>query len=853
MSAFLQVVSKRRGAVPLVLVDGPPFTPWILVGKDFGPGASWQHAFAAARGTQGRRPSSGTPDDRQVIFTLLADDYATKDALAADLSTLQRVIDEMRRFGGYVTFREHEQTDTNTAEVLVAGAAIADWSGQEFDSRNCVRPALSFTCAPYLLGAPCDISEDFATDNVTAGDLNYTFDAGSILTDLAVTGGQLKGAGTLTTERRIIFTGRGYTHGDQEATAYFAPGATITSFRCGVVLKRVDALNYLVVYIDDNGTNSRLRIDKVVAGTPTNLASTNLGARLINGRTAWCRGRIEGGVVFAEHFIDTNVPTPTVAPTTSTSYAFTTAEAALFGAGIEGKGGLTFTPQASGAYVEAWEFLPWTYRNPPTYVLECFGDIPGDAPALADVRMAAGSAGNPATWAMFAWEARAAVRNLCIWGDFERNATTGWTAAGVSGVTGAASSITAVIDGTLGVGAKYGEYVGQIVTPATANTGAAYPMYERFRAGVTYTATGWVRSAAGTTNVRLRLGVSGDVASSTAVALSPTWTQHTVTWTPTASVDVAYVAFEVTAATATTFQIDGVCPYQGTTAPTIVGQLAGQGAAPMLAVMRAEQSLVTVSLNLTRTSDATANGGFSMADSSVAGGGEEYTGGWPVEPALSDPDDYAQGSVRVEVWARVLVSAAFTGGVNLLCWATAESGTAQVWTPEFTTVGSPVSIPSSGNSKWRLTRLGTLDLRTDRETTGRWTINVSARVAAGTNTQAFAIDDFFVIPERSRFLLPTGKDRSGALAGTYPVFFSDATAYRVVRSDLTSIIAKTANAGPAGGINGSLVELPTGPINVLGLLSGLEPDEPVAVSTSEDQGFSSLHLSVKPRYNWLAS
>jgi hypothetical protein len=852
VSAYLSVVSKAPGATPLVLVDGPPFTSWILVGKDLG-SPSWSHQFAAARGTQGRRPVAGIPDDRQVTFTLLSDDYATKDTLATDLATLAQVMDEVRRLGGTVTFREHTQTNRQSFDVLVGGVSIGDWGSQTYDSRNQARPALTFTCAPYVLWEPCDILDTFDVDNVTTGDEDYTFDAGAAGA-VTVTNGNLYGAGTLSTERRLIFTSRGYQMGDHEVTVQFTPGSSVQDFKAGAVLKRLDAGNYLECYIDDNGTNSRIRIDKVVAASRTNLSTSNLASRVTTGQGGWIRGRLEGNTVYAEFFNYGLQPEPSNTPTATGTVNLTSAEAAAFGVGTTGLAGLSFTPMASDAYLAGFEVLPWTYRRPAMYEIDCDGDIPGDAPALADVRIApaANLVGASTAWQLFAWEAKASVRNLILNGDFEANASTGWTAAAVSGVTGAATSITAKSSAVAGFAFKYGTYAGEVVTPATANTGATYTMYQRFRAGTPYTALVWVTSGGATTNVRIRLGVSGDISSSTPVALDPLdWVLHTVTWTPTTSVDVAYLAVEVTAASATTFFIDGAAVYEGSTAPTVRRHLEGQGAAPMLAAVRAETMEQFGASTLTRTSDANAYGGFSMADSSVGAGGEVYISGFVVDPLLSAPDDYSSGGVRIEVWARVLLSAAFTGGVRGLLYAAPESGANYIYTPEFGTVGRQIPIPSSGNSKWRLTRLGTLDLRQDADTPGgRWYILVSFTVATGTNLQAFAVDDFYVVPERSRFLHPTGKPRSGLTS--YPDFLpTSASIYRVVRSDLSSTLAKRWAYGAAGGVSGSPVELPTGQLRILSLSSSQEPDDTVAHANSESGGFPSVHLAVRPRSYWL--
>jgi len=847
VSAYFALRSNAQGAQPLVLVDGEPYTPWVLVGKDLGSPA-WQHQFSGARGTQGRRPSSGSLDNRTVTFGLLSDDHANKDELATDLAALARVVDDMRRFGGRITHREHNQTRRQHFEVLVAGVTIGQWEAHEYELRDAQRPQITATCSPYEMGDLMDVDDPFTTDHVNAGDLNYTADAG-LLTNVAVTGGVLDASANLTTENRLIHTGTGYTYGDHEATVKATPGSTITSFKAGVILKRIDASNYLEVYVDDNGTNSRLRIDKVVATARTNLATTNLGARVVNGERFWARGRIEGNVVYAEHFLSTVVPNPVVAPTTSTSFTFTSAESAVFGTAIEGKAGLVFTPQQTAANLDDFEIRPFTYRSPPYGVLDCFGVIPGDAPALADARVGLATIAT-APWAIVGWAPRASVENYVTNGGFEDGITPAnqWSVAAVTGVTGAATSISAVADGTLGAAAKFGEWVGQLVCPATANTGATSPMYRRFRKGSVYTFSVWVRASAGTTTVRARLGVNGDIASSSAVALSTTWTEHTGTWTPTADVDLAYLAVEITAATATTFQLDGAKVYLGTTAPSVGKQSEGIGAPSPLALLQAEGDPTGIDADLTRTSDALGLGAFTLADSSVAAGGQTYDADFYVEPGLMVADDYTLGDVTIEVWARVMISAAFTGGVVAVLSATPEGGTQPIYTSEFGAVGRSIVLPSSGNSKYRMTRLGMLSISAAPEFSGRWKFSTVFTIPAGTNAQAFAVDAFYVFPRRSRFLSHSGIPEDTA----YPAFLPTAsTLWRTIRPDTSGTMHRAEGASVGPGVGGSLIELPTGQVSVLAVISDTVPDDPTLTTTSETQAFPHLHLAVTPRWHWL--
>lgn len=115
---------------------------------------------------------------------------------------------------------------------------------------------------------------------------------------------------------------------DRQVTVKATPGATIAGFKAGVIVIRIDADDYLEVYVDDDGTNSRLRLDVVTGGSRVNRSSTNLAARVENGTPFWVRGRIEGRVVHLEHF--TSAPTPMGTPTTTANYTLTSAEAAVF-------------------------------------------------------------------------------------------------------------------------------------------------------------------------------------------------------------------------------------------------------------------------------------------------------------------------------------------------------------------------------------------------------------------------------------------------------------------------------------------------------------------------------------------
>ena len=844
MSAYLRLVSNAVGATPMVVVDGPPFTPWVLVAVDLG-NPTWQTQFSGQRGTQGRRASGGVLDDRQVTIGLLSQDHADKDELAASLSDLAEVVDEMRRYGGRITFREHNQTRRQHLAVSAAGVAIADWNSQEYQLRDAARPAIVATCAPYLLWDPFDHDDDFATDDVNAGDAAYTADAGA-LTNLAVSGGQLNASANLSTENRLIHTGTGHTLGDHEAQLRFSPGTTITSLKGGVVLKRVSSTTYLEVYVDDNGTNSRLRIDKVVAGSRTNLVSANLAARMVSSMPVTVRGRIEENVVYADHKLDREMQFSEASGSTSTSIALTSAEITTFGIGVAGRAGLVFTPQQAAAFVDRLTVRPWTYRNNDggsanlASVLHARGEIPGDAPAACDVWVNhPGSSANPMAFGLLGW-APTSNHSFLQNGGFEAFPSTPlpWNVAAVSGVTGAATSIA------IATTPKFGAYSGLVTAPATANVGANYPMYRRFLRGVTYTARAWVRSAAATTTARIRLGVSGDIASSTAVALSTTWTLHTVTWTPTADVTRAYLAVEQTAATAGTWLIDGAAVYEGTVAPTHGNHIRGDGAHPPLAVVAGADAIASQA-SLSVTADANAKTGWVLRDASVSAIGEPYGFYWHLDPSLIGPDDYSGDEISIEVWGRFYLHTAFTGGAEFTLQLVDQQGAALAYTSEYGAEGK--TIPAVTVTGYKTIRLGTLTVGTDAS--ALWRLYLLANVFAGTNLQQFGLDCLYVLPARSLASSPSGKSFDG-----YPYFLpSPGSQTKIIRSDdlSGSLITPPSDAirNRAAGLGGAPIELPPGAVDFL-VVTNMNPAEFPGGGYDSITDQPPLHLAVTPRSHW---
>lgn len=151
-----------------------------------------------------------------------------------------------------------------------------------------------------------------------------------------------------------------------------------------------------------------------------------------------------------------------------------------------------------------------------------------------------------------------------IWNpDFEID-NAGWQITALTGVTAAVTSITASASaGTGAMGAK----MGTIVAPGSAtNEGVVFPVWARFNAGTQYNIRVRVYSAGSTADVEIGMAnTSIEYTASTPQALSSTWSEITLSWTPISTVDGAYLFVRLPNQASTTFAIDEAKIYVGST------------------------------------------------------------------------------------------------------------------------------------------------------------------------------------------------------------------------------------------------------------------------------------------------
>lgn len=945
-----------------------------------------------------------------------------------------------------------------------------NYSQRQFQQNRMWQATVEIPVGPLARYATMDVIDDFTVDT----EADYTFDSGSA-SDTAVTGGQVTFSANLSTEFRAIHPCGGYSVLDAQATVRATLGTTISSYKAGVALRRSAANNYIDVYVDDNGTNSRLRIDVVIAGSRTNRASVNLATRLATGQSFWVRGRVEGARVYAEaHTVKPGLQSP---PAQIAAYTLTSGETSSLPAGL---GGWLTIPQQSAATIDDFEYLPftyspfavvaaipapvtddystntignytsdgvstfsvsggqlvpaatteiaytvttpttvmedvqvtmkyvtgatipvssvvnvrgrwidtnnwigaqvvvntntlqviikragsltapgnatvstfvhavsttywvrlrirgnlvvaewfWTANPPPLYggvpdaaasyqlsaaeqavfgkgitgrvgmrtsamptdaryddfdarslkaggvegpeVLRLPTSIPGSAPAMADLTVAtAGSGylapfstppstpmpGGPPVFAMAAWTPSAQPYNMVWNGDFEED-TNGWASQSAGGLSVGAAGTTARDP----LRSKFGTAsLGYTQVSSTLNGGPSFALNRRFRAGVPVTAQVWAWAPSSTTSMKIMLGQSGDVATGTTQALTSTPTLYTVTWTPTADREVAYILFLTSTAAAVTCNIDGAMVYEGATAPT--GRHAeGAGAPPPFGIIEGESDDQSDrSSQYSVIADPYSRNGNVLRG--VAVGAAAFTAGWWVDPNLLEPDDFGD-EIDVEFWARVFIDptnvspriilSARPEGTTAAVSGTSVSPTttyaAERYTSEWGSTGRTLILPTgtNGNAAYRMVRLGTLTFPVDPVRGARWKVRVENRF--GSSSAGFwGIDYLLAVPIRTRALTPTGK----VLDASYPSFITTpGETTKLITSELRGYSGPR-NGGPMSpdsGLGGALIEPQPGSLDMLVKLSSLVPDDPSVNMTSEQLAHpTSVHLAVTPR------
>jgi hypothetical protein len=400
MSEILRYVTLDVGGRPSVVLDLEDGANFLVARESFivtfGQGGKQAVVSAADRRYGGEKQHGETTPNGQVTWTAMVTGASADGAIAnveAMLAQLETIPQSL-----LLEWRPDGASQSAYYDVRGTGSWTPKYKWVEFAGAQMMMFDVSIPVAPLARGLPLDILDLFAVDTRS----DYTYDAG-LQANEEVAGGALKCAANPNNEQIARHTARGYQYGDNQQTWKYAPKATITGWKGGGAVKAIDATNRLEAYVEDNGTNSILKIDKVVAGARTNLATTNLVARVASGVFYWVRGRIEGNVVTAEYF--TAAPTPMGAPISTINYTLAAgAERTTFGEAVKGYACRIWTPKTVGAELDEYAVAPYTYRNQSLpALLSLGGTVPGDGPARADVTVTPSGGAAAPIWAHLAW------------------------------------------------------------------------------------------------------------------------------------------------------------------------------------------------------------------------------------------------------------------------------------------------------------------------------------------------------------------------------------------------------------------------------------------------------------------
>lgn len=830
--AELTFQASDRDGTTLVLVDGSVDTGYRMLGPMAIGDPTFTPEFAGARGTHGARPTGASAENRSCVVRLRCQG-ATKDGLAARESALALVMDRIRRFGGKVSWRSNGQTYRQHGIAFTGSMAMEPWDKRAENSY--LREATcTFICAPFLDGDPCDITDTFDADTLA----NYTSDGAIAKADLIVAGGvvAVDTTGNPANELRLIHTDRGYSWNYFRAIVQArTPSGTLTGWKLGVILSRVDASNYVEAYVDDNGTNSRLRMDTVIAGVRANVVTKNLAAR------------IAASTPYALRVTSIADLPPSATVTVLIEYFAGSNDIERFAVSTDSHGGATplILSEAGFSHIALKDVGDVGYGGVTRFAVEPligngqlryeFDEIPGDAPAKCDLIMEPG-AGAEYRWIAFGWN-RPANWNLCLNPVFTTDAS-GWD---INGVTGLCVTPTSAVV-TTGV-AFIGDKCLRVTPSGVADSGVAYPIYNGIGSVKTnrlYTLKARVRSTSSTATVEAAFGASGaDIGTVGSVTLSPEWKE--VTATATLGAVPGYAVIRIPGTSTVAFDIDAVSVYATEDGEPPLHTFPTGPIPPFGWFAPANCEAGGGAWNL---GGGSSGGGNWTSDTSIAAGGETETLSFWVGPHLTEADDYADGEALLEVWANLTVHADF----GVMTARLAGGDLADQYALEYGSAGFVIPPPVGATAL--PVRFGTLAIPAG---SGRgvqaYKITLSVQIAADTNAQPFTWSHLLLLNPRKRVTTPTGKAQAD-IPLWRPVPASGNTV-EIIHSDLSRSIRGVLQNGPGPGVGGeSLIELDPGKMSTILIVSNVVPNDPGGL-TGNIFGGPGYRLSLTPRWHWL--
>jgi hypothetical protein len=259
---------------------------------------------------------------------------------------------------------------------------------------------------------------------------------------------------------------------------------------------------------------------------------------------------------------------------------------------------------------------------------------------------------------------------------------------------------------------------------------------------------------------------------------------------------------------------------------------------PVFGIIEAETTLSGGTLTTwAATADAGSRGGNRLIATVT-------TGGSAVAQYGISTAGLSGTTVDVEVWAKVRKSSPIVSPRYIVSAFTSGGSAARIYTNEWGQTGKAMTTQTnSGNA---ITRLGVLSLPLIG-VSDRWTLNVEATWATSASSSV-AMDWLMLVPANARAVSVTGE----ALDSSYPRFGPSGTGQfaKTIMPNLSGVLTTGSISAPDVGLGGSVLELPTGNVDLAVLLSDTIPDEPSGgVSDVSKEWTTTIgNVVVTPRY-----
>lgn len=825
---------------------------------------SFRVALAPARARTAAGPSryagSRAVSTMQENTTVSATFTAAPGTAAGAVAMLEGLLGQADRVAAreplYVEWRPEGLARSVYWEVRGPATVTPSYNPQQFAGAKAIGAEVSWTVAPLAIGLPMDLAEDFrpppraaagaapASGDDPLGDwtglpgaspvallvesklADYTVDAGAPVirwgTDPAERGLYAPG------QVRLRHTGRGYPLTDAAWAATIRPpygAAYAGSFGAGRAT--IGDLNRrLYARVDESGAARSLNLvgETTGIGSAVTLASAAIAALAAD--TAYAVRLVTNGTSARAELWPAS-PRRAGKPTTVTAWF----DASTYITG-PGQGFWHYDPNSANSRLVELLEEPFTFADVASPGELPLKSVPGNAPALAEVRVSKGATTADYPFGLLAWRRRRAGADPSA---VNADGTAAQWQAGADSLLNAGGAIAAAAAGGPGGAPLY-----TVTAAAGALTGGDVTLWRRFKRGRTYTLEFYANIVAGAFDVAsvfdpALTGLTAVAGPGQALA-GAGWQRYRLTFTTSADHVKYLLGFRNGAGGgAGTLRVSRIRLWEGGDADAPASRRS-DGAFPAFGYIAAA---ATVGAAPTVVDDAAAPNRRAVSIPAST----TFTGVYPVDSSTVPLPNDERGTRDVELY---MIGSTVAIG-NLTAKADVDGTYAREWG------ATGKIIPTLGGAARGAWRLGTLTLDADAIRRARLTLTIA--LTRGATAGNCFIYGFILVPAGQRLTAPTGK----AQTTSYPVALKlTSGTYEGKRFDAAGrgyqIDAVDGAQRPDASLAGAPVELEPGDNELLTWLSTAIPDDPTNNSYATAGGpltLDTVHVAITPRYRLL--